>query len=342
MAERLTRSTAIECVTDSCVRLMHCHHEKTIVVDDTVAFVGGIDLTVDGGDPFDSPAHDPRGGVGWHDAAVRIEGPAVTSVAEHFRMRWAAATDTALPPAQPAEPQGTVELQVVRTIPERVYRDVHAGEFSILESYCRALRSAEKLIYLENQFLWSAEVVGIIADKLRNPPSDDFRVVALLPARPNDGADVSRGQVAALIEADEDHARFLACTVYARRGDRRNLVYVHAKIAVVDDRWFTIGSANLNEHSLFNDSELNVVSLDPGLARDARLELWAEHLETSVDEIDDDSTRIVDELWVPIANEQLDRLEAGAPLSHRLVKLPGVSRRRARITGALQGRIYDA
>ena len=49
-----------------------------------------------------------------------------------------------------------------------------------------------ELIYLENQFLWSAEVVGIIADKLRNPPSDDFRVVALLPARPNDGADVSR------------------------------------------------------------------------------------------------------------------------------------------------------
>ena len=74
--------------TDSCVRLKHSHHEKIVVVDDRVAFVGGIDLTLDGGDPFDSPMHRSRGQLGWHDAAVRIEGPAVADVAEHFRLRW--------------------------------------------------------------------------------------------------------------------------------------------------------------------------------------------------------------------------------------------------------------
>ena len=111
--------------------------------------------------------------------------------------------------------------------------------------------------------------------------------------------------------------------------------------AIVDDRWFTIGSANLNEHSLFNDSELNVVSLDPAFARSSRLELWAEHLETTQDEIDRDSTEIVDELWNPIADEQLERIRSGLPLSHRLVKLPGVSRRRARVSGAIQSRIFD-
>ena len=49
---------------------MHCHHEKTIVIDDRVAFVGGIDLTLDDGDRYDSSEHPARGAVGWHDVAA--------------------------------------------------------------------------------------------------------------------------------------------------------------------------------------------------------------------------------------------------------------------------------
>ena len=56
-------------------------------------------------------------------------------------------------------------------------------------------------------------------------------------------------------------------------------IYIHAKIAIVDDNWLTLGSANLNEHSLFNDTEMNIVSHDHELARRTRLRLWAEHLE---------------------------------------------------------------
>ena len=75
MEETLTRHTKIRTALDSCTGASHCHHEKTIVIDDRVAFVGGIDLTVDGGDPYDTPNHRARGGIGWHDAAARIEGP---------------------------------------------------------------------------------------------------------------------------------------------------------------------------------------------------------------------------------------------------------------------------
>jgi phosphatidylserine/phosphatidylglycerophosphate/cardiolipin synthase-like enzyme len=50
-------------------------------------------------------------------------------------------------------------------------------------------------------------------------------------------------------------------------------VYVHAKVGIVDDRWLTLGSANLNARSFFNDSEVNVVSCDAALARDTRLRL---------------------------------------------------------------------
>ena len=342
MHERLSRDNRIRCTTDSCVRLLHCHHEKTIVIDDRVAFVGGIDLTLDGGDPFDSPAHHARGAVGWHDAAMRIRGPAVADVAEHFRMRWRAPTDEVLPPVTVPEKRGDVELQVVRTVPEGIYRDLEQGDFSVLESYVAALRGARRLVYLENQFLWSPEIVAILREKLEHPPSDDFRVVVLLPARANDGADVSRGQVAALIAADDGNQRFLACTVFARAGRLRDPIYVHAKVGIVDDCWLTLGSANLNEHSLFNDSEMNVVALDPELARDTRVRLWAEHLELSPEEVDGDPTRVVDELWRPIADAQLKRIGRGEPITHRLVKLPGVSYHRRRVVGALQSRVYDA
>ena len=337
--EVFERGTGIQAATDSCVRLKYSHHEKTVVVDDRVAFVGGIDLTLDGGDPYDTPRHPSHGHPGWHDVAVRIEGPAVADVAEHFRLRWHGASDEWLAEPPEQEPCGDVELQVVRTIPEGVFGALPAGDFSVFESYRRALRSAERLVYLENQFLWSPEIVSILAEKLRNPPSDDFRIVAVLPAHPNDGADVSKGAVATLIEADDEDRRFLACTLTARTGPLRDLVYVHAKVGIVDDRWLTIGSANLNERSMFNDSEVNIVTLDEKVARETRLRLWREHLET--EDVNGDTTQVVDGLWRPIAKEQMERIEQGQPLTHRLVMLPGISRRTRRLSGLFQARVYD-
>ena len=167
------------------------------------------------------------------------------------------------------------------------------GEFSILETYVRALRSAEKLIYLENQFLWSPEIVHILETKLRNPPSDDFRVVVLLPHKANNGQDDTRGMLGRLVAADDGGKRFLATTIMSRSGERSGPLYVHAKIGIVDDAWLAIGSANLNEHSLFNDTEVDVVTCDPALARATRLRLWAEHLER--DDVSGDPARVVDE-----------------------------------------------
>jgi phosphatidylserine/phosphatidylglycerophosphate/cardiolipin synthase-like enzyme len=106
-------------------------------------------------------------------------------------------------------------------------------------------------------------------------------MVLVLPARPNDGRDDTRGQLADLIECDHGAGRLLACSLFAlgERGPQQ--VYVHSKIGIVDDRWLTIGSANLNEHSLFNDTEANVVTCDANLARETRLRLWSEHLQAS-------------------------------------------------------------
>jgi phosphatidylserine/phosphatidylglycerophosphate/cardiolipin synthase-like enzyme len=337
----LARGSRIDCRLDARERPLHCHHEKTIVIDDRVAFVGGIDLTDQSGDRFDSSEHPFRATVGWHDVCARIEGPAVADVADHFRMRWNQVAGQTLPAAARSDPAGDVELQIVRTVPEGVYESEPRGDFRIVESYLRALRSAERFVYLENQFLWSPEIEAALADKLANPPNDDFRVVVVLPAKPSTGADDTRGVLAELIAADAGAGRLLACTLYARSGNRSTPVYVHAKVGIIDDRWLTLGSANLNEHSLFNDTELNLVTHDERVAREVRLRLWSEHLECAADAIAGNTTEVVESLWKPIGREQRARQERRAPLTHRLVELAGVSRRSSRLLGPLKGLLVD-
>ena len=262
-------------------------------------------------------------------------------MAAHFAARWRETTGETLAERPPAPAAGDVRLQVVRTVPEKIYDAFPRGDFRILEAYTRALRSARELVYLESQFLWSAQVVEILAGKLRQPPSEGFRVVVLLPAKPNNGADATRGQLAALVRADDGAGRFLATTISARTGELSGPLYVHAKIGIVDDRWLTLGSANLNEHSFFNDTEMNIVTCDPAIARETRLRLWSEHLERSIDEVSGDPARVVDELWRPIAEEQRQRLERGDALTHRLRELPGVSRRSMALLGPLDSLVVD-
>jgi phosphatidylserine/phosphatidylglycerophosphate/cardiolipin synthase-like enzyme len=144
-----------------------------------------------------------------------------------------------------------------------------------------------------------------------------------------------------LIEIDADAGRLLACTLYARAGRLADPVYIHAKVAIVDDSWLTLGSANLNEHSLFNDTEMNIVSHDPDLARHTRLRLWAEHLELPIDEVPSDPIEAIDQLWKPISKTQLQLRDTGKPLTHRLVRLPNVSRRSGRALGPLTGLLVD-
>ena len=107
-------------------------------------------------------------------------------------------------------------------------------------------------------------------------------------------------------------------------------MYVHAKIGIVDDAWLTVGSANLNEHSLFNDTEVNVVVRDKAFIRAARLRLWEEHLEQAAE---GEPCRIVDECWRPLAHESSD--------VRKLRVLHGVSRRSQALRGPINGLLVD-
>ena len=337
---KFTDGTAVRCVLDARERTMHCHHEKVVVVDDEVAFVGGVDFTALEGDRHDSPDHPPRP-IGWHDLASRLEGPVVADVADHFRRRWTEVAGEDLPAPKVPGPAGESRVQLLRTIPNSTYDFAPKGEFTLLDGYLRALRSARRLVYLENQFLWSPEIAEVLLDKLRNPPDDRFRVVLLLPRKPSNGSDTTRGQLGRLLDADDGNRRLLATTISAHDGESAAPVYVHAKLGIVDDEWLTVGSANLNEHSLFNDTEVNIATDDPGVVRAARLRLWAEHLGRDVAEVDGDPADVVDHLWRPLAQEQAERERRGEHRTHRLVLLPGVSRRAGRLQGPLRGLLVD-
>ena len=141
--EKLAGGTRITMALDARERPLHCHHEKLVIVDDETGVVGGIDLTALAGNRLDSSEHPRRDGLGWHDTVVRLEGPVVADVARHFHARWHAVGPDGLPEPGGRPPvDGGVEAQFVRTVPERLYEPYREGEWSILESYLRALRAA--------------------------------------------------------------------------------------------------------------------------------------------------------------------------------------------------------
>jgi phosphatidylserine/phosphatidylglycerophosphate/cardiolipin synthase-like enzyme len=328
--QELVAGTRIRSALDRRNRPMHCHHEKLLIVDGGAAFVGGIDLTHRAGDRFDSAPHPSRRSLGWHDVAAFIEGPAVADVSAHFAMRWWETTGERILVAPTPEAAGSTRVQVVRTVPEHTYRSLPDGEFTVLEAYVGALRSAQRLIYLENQFLWSAEIVALLCQKLSRPPTDEFRVAVILPMQPNNGSEDTQGQLGVLRDADRHH-RLLVGTVGAARPDGVS-VYVHAKVAVVDDRWITVGSANLNEHSLFNDTEMNIVSDSQCLARGVRERLWSEHIAADCTGLD--PLEVLETRWRPLLSET-------ATSTVPLRCLPSRSRRATRLFGALNGLLVD-
>jgi phosphatidylserine/phosphatidylglycerophosphate/cardiolipin synthase-like enzyme len=330
LMDGLVDGTSIRGALDAHNRPMHCHHEKLVIVDGSVAFVGGIDLTDISGDRFDAAPHGSAGRLGWHDTAASLVGPAVADVASHFAMRWEATTDERLPAVPVPSPAGPSRVQVIRTLPEKTYPALPRGDFGLLEAYMGAINRARDLIYLENQFLWSAEIVAVLREKLLRPPSADFRICLVLPRHPNNGNDDTRGQLGVLQESDRQH-RLLVGTIGPLVGQQPG-VYVHAKVGVVDDQWLTIGSANLNEHSLFNDTEVNLVTDDRTLARNVRERLWSEHL--GRDCTGRPALEVIETEWRAL-------LSPAPPRPSALRPLPAVSRRSARLLGPLKGLLVD-
>ena len=326
-----------QALLDTRVRPGGSHHQKFVVLRhdqperlaEDVAYVGGIDLchsrrddAQHDGDPQTAPMPAAYGRrPPWHDAQVAIHGPAVAQVEKVFCERWEdPAPETRQPirrlrdrldrmddvpplpkPGPPPGPAGTHAVQILRTYPYRrsAYPFAPHGERSVARAYHKVLGRARSLVYLEDQYLWSTEVIEPFAAALEREP--ELRMIIMVPRHPDqDGwlaapaSLIGRAEaLAGLRRAGGDRV-----AVYDLENHAGTPVYVHAKVCVVDDVWATVGSDNVNLRSWTYDSELSCAVLDeepdprpPGgarrFARELRLALAAEHLDRDPADLDD-------------------------------------------------------
>ena len=319
----------------------HCHHQKAVVIDGQVAFVGGMDLTTFMGDRFDTNQHHLRAGINWHDVQLKLEGEIVADVENNFRQRWqgAVAEEEAklLPYQQPVvEPSWNTPVQIVRTIPKKVYKFARRGEFGIHYSYIKLFAEAKHFIYLENQYLWSPHILKALTRAINKSRSNPFRIVIVLPASADDGKFDNDKHVAKLRKLDNGRGIISFYSLYTsgpnigRRPFTYRDIYVHSKTAIIDDEWFMVGSANLNNRGLITDSEINALVHDKALARQLRIDLWSEHLKIPAEELINQSiTGLIDRDWPEqaTANQEIFKKKNQPFLSalypYQIGKMPG-------------------
>jgi phosphatidylserine/phosphatidylglycerophosphate/cardiolipin synthase-like enzyme len=243
----------------------------------------------------------------WHDVHTRIEGLAAADVEYNFRQRWNSVVRRHLftkPPAVsehplPAPVKSESVVQVARTIPRWTYHFEPKAVQGIAQIYTNALRQVQSFLYLENQYLWVRAYTGIdipfigrdnpqmeqIVGELIAALQRGVTVGLTLPDHPAPGRAFTDSVIerirreAGQAVAEGRFQAFCLGTSHTVDGQEHyRPVYVHAKVAVVDDRWATVGSANLNNRGMRDDTEINVAMYDPTLAHSLRLRLWAEHM----------------------------------------------------------------
>lgn len=303
----------VQCAIDHAAPFSHDQHQKAVTVDGDVAYVGGMDISTFQGDRWDTSEHRLRFGPNWHDVQVRIRGEAVDDVQSNFCQRWNATVGwNELEPLKrtTADRSWTTPAQIVRTIPTGFYPFAPDGEYGIYHVLIAAIRRAERYIYLENQYLWAPEIVDELRDAINRPRSDRFRVVIVLPAKAYSGKYDNDEHVRALADADGGRGIFSAYSLYAggpaigNSGFRYLPIYVHAKVSIVDDEWFSVGSANLNGRGIATDAEMNVHGIDPDVARHLRIRLWSEHLGISEEQVAiADPCDLLDSAWKDAARQ---------------------------------------
>ncbi|TFV73438.1 phospholipase [Blastococcus sp. CT_GayMR19] len=355
-----------EVILDQRIRRMGSHHQKLVVLrhdedpSKDVAFVGGIDLCYGrrddarhGGDPQSVPMAAAYGDrPPWHDVQLEIRGPAVHAIDTVFRERWDDPNSPdedhpiawihdklhhtrlhadPLPDQLPPPPEcGPMFVQNLRTYPaiRPPYDFAPDGERSVARGYTKAIKRARRLIYLEDQYMWSADVARLFAEALADNP--ELNLVVVVPRIPD--------QDSAFAERPQLVGRWQAIEMCRRAGEGRvhvfdvenhqgTPVYVHAKVCVADDTWASVGSDNFNRRSWTHDSELSSAvldttrdprePLDPGgegdgartFARDLRLALAREHLDLPDDGSRDDEI-LGPERFVESLKASADALDA--------------------------------
>lgn len=258
---------------DSCHPVGGSHHQKIVVVDDCLAFVGGLDLTRRRWDTPEHNAEDPRrvdpegrSYRPFHDVQIAVEGDAAAALGELARQRWHRATGERLSSPGSAdscwpshlEPDlENVPVAIARTQP--AYEEAKAVQ-EIKALYLDAFAAAHRSIYIENQYVTSATLADALAARLREENGPE--VILALPY----GCDGWLEEITVgvlrhaflhrLREADRFNRLRVCYPIIPGLGDA--YLNLHAKVLIVDDQLARIGSSNLSNRSLGLDTECDL------------------------------------------------------------------------------------
>jgi phosphatidylserine/phosphatidylglycerophosphate/cardiolipin synthase-like enzyme len=288
---------------DSAVTLGASHHHKIVVIDDCLAFCGGIDMT---SNRWDTPEHrddDPRrvGPDGspyapWHDATTILEGPVAAALGELSRHRWRKAGGAELAPVEGCGdcwPDGLdagfqdIAVAICRSRPaDKSKGDGEAAVREIEATYLALIARAKRYIYAESQYFASRRIAEAIAHRLEEP--DGPEIVLVNPFKSQGwlepvAMDTARARLYGALHRLDRHGRLRLYHPFTAQGEP---IYVHAKMTIVDDEVLHVGSSNMNNRSMRLDTECDVTidAAHPGnegaadQIRSLRDSLLAEHL----------------------------------------------------------------
>jgi phospholipase D1/2 len=280
------------------------HHQKFVVIDRSVAFVGSLDVCCHRWDDRQHRAHNPLRAdtltgpyPPYHDIQGHIAGPAVDTLIAWFCRRWqrASGAPLELPPAPRARldlpssiPLRAPRVGLARTLPP-LREPAVAPVYELRDLHLAAIAAARRCIYIENQYLSSEAVFLALLRRFAGRGRPPLEVVFMLPRR----TDALKERLAMGIRQDHlldelaaaarrgGHQFGAYCTVAPAEGEvPATQVYVHAKLVAVDDRFLLVTSANTTNRSMGLDTELGLAwespHPDPSIRR-ARVSLLREH-----------------------------------------------------------------
>ena len=285
------------------------HHQKIVVIDDRLAFCGGIDMTTGRWDTIDHEGHECRRGddgeepMPWHDMTLAIDGEAARSLGELARLRWKIATGNDLPvPERETDIwPDTLEPDLTDALAGIALSSPDYGENPAIRQieklWCRAIGAARHTIYIENQFLSSGRICQALKARLEEPEGPDIAIVLPISAETwleSEAMDSRRALIVEDLRRTDPGGRLGVYYPVNREGQP---IYVHAKLLVVDDEFVRVGSSNMASRSFACDTECDVAfeaEDQPGL-RDflvsLRTGLLAEHLGVERSAIEDEIER---------------------------------------------------
>lgn len=305
--------------TDGTVPFGGSHHQKIAIIDGQVGFMGSADICQDRWDTSAHVARDPlrvsrnaQPYKPYHEVQAVFSGEPVRSLMDLFCERWCYATGERLDAPRLVDesqdlfslvpvtlPMPVADVALSRTVPGAPDRE-HIHE--VRDLYVRAIHNAKRLIYIETQYLTSCCVRDALVARLKDENKPKIDVVLVLPHKPEKfkeeftiGAPQA-GVLEAIVEAAKAGGHALGIYNVATPDETAGeeytplFVYIHAKLMIVDDELFTMGSANLANRSMTVDSEINatwVAGASDAELRQAirriRVRLLLEHLGEAAD-----------------------------------------------------------